>query len=229
MMDRQKIVLIWDSDIVWVESLKAELEKRGFLCEEADSEEELFEWMGTREKPVLCILSKETLEEFYPAIEEAFRILQKSIKIPMVLLLEKDDIKTELSALRAGASEVLMKEREVEIAVERLELLLKKTSGNVYEKSLENAYDTENSKTVFEKEFREIHLTIHEKQVLYELLKHTGQVVGRKELVAKYWTNREEKETRVVDTVVKQLRKKLESTEYQIQGIYGQGYLLKKE
>ena len=218
--EERKAVVLWDIDIVWVEDLKEALKSRGILCDEVDSREELYEMMEKETPPVLCILSEQTLKEAFSTIGEAVGELKKVIGIPMAVVLEKDDTFVELAALRAGAQEVLFKEREVEIAVERILLLLGKREW------MECSGDTEKR---FDRDFIKIHLTNLEKQVLYEMYEKENQVVSRQELLRKFWQERENTGGRVVDTIIKQLRKKLRNTSYQIQGIYGKGYLLRND
>lgn len=209
-----KTVALWDFDIVWLEELREGLGIHGVFCDEIDEREELRKKL--EEKNVFCILSQNIYQEMFPMLQ-----YQKAYLEAIVLVLEHEDTGLELSALRAGVSEVIIKEKGAEIAIERILLLLEKNQNR------KGSIVLQEKKGAFESEFSGIHFTDLENHVLYEMFRKEEQVISREELIQKFW-KQEEKNIRVVDTVMKQLRKKIKKTDYGIQGIYGKGYLLKK-
>ena len=218
--------MIWDTDLVWVEGIRMVLEKRGISCVEADDKKELLESIFN--DPVLCILSKDTLDENSSTFGEILSEYKETLDIPFLLVLEEDDILSELSALQSGADDVLIKRKGMEIAAARIGTVMKRNLKNFYENIPFNENNIENSQILLEQYFSGIQFTPMERKVLFELYKKQENIVSRKELIRKCWKDRMGKDERVVDTVIKQLRKKLKNTTYQIQGIYGQGYLLKE-
>ncbi len=208
-----RTVILWDVDLVWVEELRERLRASGICCEEADDREELRQ-MLCRKSFIICILSEK-------AFAEAWEMFQKGQCCHVVLVLEHEDIEAELLALRVGVLDVLIKEKGAELAAERIRRLIIRTE------EMEWHGLSGEREEIFEKAFSGIHFTNLEKKVLRELFTKEEQVVSRWELICRFW-GKEEKNVRVVDTVVKQLRKKMKNTNYLIQGIYGKGYLLKK-
>lgn len=71
-------------------------------------------------------------------------------------------------------------------------------------------------------------LTLREFEILQELMQRPGEVVARKSLVAKLWGYDGCDETRIVDTHIKNIRKKLGACDC-IETVRGVGYRLKKE
>ena len=67
---------------------------------------------------------------------------------------------------------------------------------------------------------------MREFEILRELMEHGGEVVERKSLVTKLWGYDGCDETRIVDTHMKNLRKKLAGCDY-IDTVRGVGYRLK--
>lgn len=213
-LEKRKTAIFWDYDIVWTEELREGLEVHGLFCDEIDDMEELKRLFSGKEADCVCILAHCFWEDFLKKFS-----FEDVWQPAVVLVLEHEDTEKELRALKAGALEVLIKEKGIEIAVERILRLLKTDAGE------RRNVPTEREQ-LFEKEFLGIHFTNLEKSVLYELFMNEGQVLSRKEFVWKFW--KQEENFRVVDTVVKQLRRKIEGTGYQIKGVYGKGYCLKK-
>ena len=71
-------------------------------------------------------------------------------------------------------------------------------------------------------------LTLREFEILGELLRYPGDIVERRALVTKLWGYDSCDETRIVDTHIKNLRKKLKDCDY-IDTVRGAGYRLKKK
>ncbi len=215
-------IIIWDIDIIWVEDLKSKLQSRGYLCEEVDDKEEFFESLQVVENPILCILSKETMEEFHCNPMEIIREEQRRYHIPAVLISEEDSTDWEIEGIHAGAVEVLFKNRTTRVAEERIISLLDGSRAEWFRNGKEHLMQEPDGKEIF----AGIHFSATEQKVLSAL--YEGKIVRRETLVKKYWADRENKGNRVVDTVVKQLRKKIQNTGYEIKSIYGEGYQLRK-
>ena len=214
MLETRQTVVLWDYDIVWTEELRERLEARGIFCDEIDDTEELRRVFSENKSGCVCILARCFFEEFSGTFS-----FDDEVRPAVVFVLEHEDVEEELRAFRAGALEVLIKEKGAEIAVERIVRLFKTEDR-------ESRSTPTERELLFEKEFSGIHFTNLEKSVLYELFMNEDEVLSRKEFVQRFW--KREESFRVVDTVVKQLRRKIEKTGYRIKGIYGKGYCLKK-
>jgi DNA-binding response OmpR family regulator len=76
-------------------------------------------------------------------------------------------------------------------------------------------------------EGREIELTSHEFDLLYLLASHPGIVFSREALVQRVWGNQTFVSERSVDTLIKRLRRKIESDQMEprfILTVWGSGY-----
>ena len=71
---------------------------------------------------------------------------------------------------------------------------------------------------------REVRLTKKEYMILEYLLKHKGQLIGRNLLLEHSWDMNVDIFTNVVDTHIKNLRKKLGKSGKLIKTVYGSGY-----
>ena len=74
---------------------------------------------------------------------------------------------------------------------------------------------------------RDVELTTNEFQLLYVLLTHVGIVFSREALLSKVWKDKAFVTVRSVDTLVKRLRKKIETSPAEpsvILTVWGAGY-----
>ena len=222
-------VLVWEDDIGWCEQMKNGLAKEGITMQEADNLEALLE--GVQKKDYLAAVL--SLEQF---AEEAkgqrwkaglSEICKKS-RIPVLFVCEGDEGEYELDALNAGAEDYISKEKDIRVFVARVRksFLKKKWIGksntdypDIYEKFSERQVQ------VGEKE---IYLTPKEAAVFHCFLHGKGEIISRDEILAAAWGKQIPECRRVVDTVVKQLRKKMKETKYHIKSNYKLGYSFEK-
>ena len=73
-----------------------------------------------------------------------------------------------------------------------------------------------------------IELTPREFEILQELITHPGKILSRQYLLSKIWKYNYFGDERVIDTHIKNLRKKLNNVDY-IETIRGVGYRIDKE
>lgn len=138
---------------------------------------------------------------------------------PVVLFSEEPDIQKELAALEAGAADYVTRQMDVRVTAARLYAAARIPK---YTRAV-----TEDRKQQFVSiDDAVIQLTQLESAVFHCLLQKKGSVLSRKELFQQGWSGRQVKNMRVVDTVVKQLRKKLQKTRFAIAAKYNLGYVL---
>ena len=82
--------------------------------------------------------------------------------------------------------------------------------------------NTKNYKLIIEKE--EIELTLKEFKILHLLISSYPNVVSREQIIEKVWEYEYFEDTRVIDTHVKNLRKKIKAN--YIKTVKGIGYVL---
>ena len=66
--------------------------------------------------------------------------------------------------------------------------------------------------------------TPKESAVLSLLASYSGRIIPRQEIIQSIWNGNQRKESRSLDTIIKQLRKKIKKYGLQIKNKYGEGY-----
>lgn len=243
-------IILWDNDIGWCERLRRELEKEEIVTEEVEDRADLWRKLTecredvrfyqsqgrepyfslNRDEILAIVLSEEQLMEELPdEWQEELRKICNSGIAPVLFVGEQEDEEQEFLVFSMGVSDYFSREKALRICVARIfasvgkgywwrandkiewEIMLDKKRCQFYYKKLSFA------------------LTPKEYMVLACLLAGGGEVVTRRELLLAAWEKDALECDRVLDTVIKQLRNKLKSTEYIICSKYGVGYAIKRK
>lgn len=215
-----KEIFLLDDDVVWNEKLSKKIEAKGSRILEIDSVEEYIEKQGGDEW-ALCLFDVDTLVELY---DDSWKEVIKKIcdkGVPIVLLAQQGSEADELLALKLGIKDYFEKTKELDILWERCKLAIMKKEPRRTNRILL----FEHSRTI-QCLGKKITLTPLEFLVFSELYRHKGDVVSRTSLMEVGWSNRQPANTRVLDTVIRQLRCKCEDLPIHIGTIYQKGYCL---
>lgn len=247
----KKCVLIWDDDICWEEQLKRELAKEKITTEEIDSLRILNDKICNNGKYSALIIALEQLiqehmeerfnawitrEEFFASNHTGvlkdghwctcLQELCGQMDIPVYLVAVQEDILQEMAAFEAGVADYFWREKDIRAVAARIKAgicIREKVSVNagmdVREEALTHTVYIEKHKIV---------LTELEFHVFHCLLQNVGQIVLRERIFEEIWQKKDTKNIRVVDTIVKQLRRKLKETQFVILSKYKLGYLLEQ-
>lgn len=213
-------IYLLDDDVVWNEKLSKKIEAKGSRILEIDSVEEYIEKQSGDEW-ALCLLDIDTLVELY---DDLWKEVIKNLcdkGVPIVLLAQQESEEDELLSLRMGIRDYFEKTKELDILWERCKLAIMKKGLRRTNRILL----FEHSRTIQYLE-KKIILTPLEFLVFSELYRHKGEVVSRTSLMEVGWANRQPANTRVLDTVIRQLRCKCEDVPIHIGTIYQKGYCL---
>ena len=213
-------IFFLDEDVVWNEKLSKKIEVKGRRVLEIDSVEEYIEKQRGEEWP-LCLLDVDTLKEIYgDAWKEVVKELCEK-DVPVVLLAQRESREEELLALKLGVRDYFEKAKGMEILWERCKLAMMKNE----KKKMNQILLFEHERTIQYLE-QKIRLTPLEFLVFSELYRQKGGAVTRKKLMQVGWSKRQPANTRVLDTVIRQLRRKCKSLPIKIGTIYQQGYCM---
>lgn len=228
-------VLIWDTDVVWTEGLKRSLEMENMQYQEVDSVEE-YKRLSYSSRYSACILSMEALKEqvtevaereetYWETVWERLEDLCMMSPLPVILMTEKQDDEQEIQAFRRGVSDYMVKGRNPLVCLARIQAVIRSRSFPVNQREELLLDKTSHQMLVGEERIR---LTNREYSVLSYLYANFNRAVDRETLLEQVWNSKNEENKRVVDTVVKQLRRKLITTPYEICSVYKLGYQLQK-
>ncbi|GAH28285.1 unnamed protein product [marine sediment metagenome] len=162
--------------------------------------------------------------------EEICKKIRKDKNNAYILMLTaKKQIDDIVGGLNCGADDYLTKPFEFSELIARIRALLRRNAKNK-----ENMLHSLNIKLYLDKEkvmvgSREVKLTKKEFMVLEYLLRNKGQVLSRNQILEHAWDRNVDIFTNVVDTHIKNLRRKLGKSGLRIESIYGSGYRINED
>ncbi len=220
-----KILIIEDEKLI-ADSLKKGLEQHKFSVDTAYNGKDGYLLAQQFEYDVII------LDLMLPDIqgEEICQKLRKDkINTYILMLTAKKQIDDIVSGLNYGADDYLTKPFEFSELLARIRALIRRTSENK-----ENILYTSDIKLYLDKEkvfigSKEIKLTKKEFMVLEYFLRNKGQVLSRNQILEHAWDRNVDIFTNVVDTHIKNLRRKLGKRNSTIEAIYGSGYRIKDD
>ena len=222
-------ILIADDDQIVHEALGIYLKAEGFEPVDAfDGQEALS--MITPEI-VLCVL-----DIMMPKMSgiEVCREIRKSSQLPILMLTAKGEEIDRIVGLELGADDYIVKPFSPREVVARIKAVLRRTSE---QPKADNNVISYNGLVIDLKSYtvtlrgEPVICTPKEIEILYMLASNPGQVFTREQLLSRVWGYDFAGETRTVDTHLKRIRAKLDSTNlgWSIKTIYGVGYKFEVE
>jgi len=224
---KQKTILICDDSIAIHESLTDYLRADGFCAVSVyDGESALKKLAETQIDLVI-------LDIMLPRMfgTDVCREIRKTSDVPIIILSAKGDEADRIIGLELGADDYVAKPfspRELSL---RAEKLLRRSGGHGPAEELRCA-----ELTVFPDRYEayacgiRLNLLPKEFGLLCYLVRNTGKVITREQLLNAIWGYNYYGDVRVVDTQIKRLRQKLptENVHFCLRTIYGVGYKLEE-
>ena len=156
---------------------------------------------------------------------EVCKRIRENGDVPVIMLTALGSEKHQLRGYQMQIDEFVTKPVSMPLLIQKVEAVLRRTMKQ--EQCLcfaKLVLDVKGHKVTAAGDA--VELTLREFEILRELMEHGGEVVERKSLVTKLWGYDGCDETRIVDTHMKNLRKKLAGCDY-IDTVRGVGYRLK--
>nr|WP_240546384.1 response regulator transcription factor [Paenibacillus artemisiicola] len=147
---------------------------------------------------------------------------------PILLLTARDAVKDRVEGLRAGADDYMIKPFAFEELEARLIALFRRQDRSYHSSDILTLGEISANLDRFEvtRKGATILLTRREFQLLVCLMRHSGQVLSREQLLDHVWGLASNVTLNVVDATIRLLRKKVDGP-YEIkciQSVYGAGY-----
>lgn len=211
-------IILCGHDLLWDAKLKKEFAGENIFITCADSTEDaiingsIFPFLNTG--IIVC-----PVEDFLEFIEYApdRADLHVTKDMPPVFAIAIDySADDELAALRNGCFDYQLKTAPVKILAQRIRNKLNSMPQN------SNIYYDLDTKNIFA-DGHLVNLTNREREVLYILACNKGMPVPKEIILKEVWGNSFNGSIRVIDTVIKQLRKKLAGSNVEITTHYGRG------
>ena len=162
---------------------------------------------------------------------EVLKEIRDTFNIPVLLLSAKGSQSDRIAGLETGADDYVTKPfslRELSIRIQRI---LERLQGNKGADNLSfsdlTLYPEDNRATVIN---QVVELTPKETRVLSFLLGRAEKLASREQILNAVWGYEYFGDTRVVDTLIKRIRKKIifPGIHFTIQTVYGSGYMIEE-
>ena len=181
------------------------------------------------------LIEKETfdlilLDIMLPGVD-GFDIMEyiRPLKIPVIFITAKGDVKDRVKGLRLGAEDYLVKPFAFDELLARLRVLLRRKSGAVSDVITIADLVVDCAGRTVERAGRPVTLSSKEFAVLEYLARNSGVVLSREKISRHIWNYDYEGGSNVVDVYIRYLRKKLDEgfEPKLIHTVRGAGYVLR--
>ena len=168
------------------------------------------------------------LDGMLPDIDgfDILRTIRKTSDVPAIILSARESERDQLSGFRLGADNYITKPFLLSVLKEQIHALLTR-SGRLKENKPDLSRGALLLNTVERKVYldgRLITMTPREYDLLYFFIQNERIVLSRNTILDRVWGDSWFGDLRTVDTIVKQLRKKLDGHSDYIVSVYGVGY-----
>lgn len=226
-------IYLLDADVATKQLITWHLEKEGYLVTAFEVADDL--WLDFMENKlnvdalILDIIVSGSMDGL-----ELCQKIRTISEMPIIFVSEKADVADRIIGLESGADDYLTKPFDPRELVVRLNTLMRRagavgqSSGSGEEKYQVGDIEIDAAKRACLVGGKEVTLTNNEYLLLTFLIKNKNISFMRKELIQKIWGYDYVGESRMIDDLVKRLRKKLKIVESQVEiiTVWGYGYRL---
>ncbi|MDP4092133.1 MAG: response regulator transcription factor [Bacillota bacterium] len=153
--------------------------------------------------------------------------IRKTSDVPIIMLTALDSEAHQVKGFNLSIDDYVSKSTSIQIILHKVAAVLRRTSLQESEKLIFCDISMDDKTHMTYVYGQELELTLREFEILRELLLRPGEVVARKYLLDKLWNYNYYGDARIVDTHIKNIRKKLGGADC-IEAVRGVGYKLKK-
>ena len=219
-------VLVVDDEKMIVKGLKFSLMQDYSVVDCAYDGEEALEYAKNNEYDIIL------LDIMLPKIDGygVCEVIRQKSNVPIIMLTALDNEENQIKGLDLQADDYITKPFSMPVLLRKIAAVLRRSSRQddvpqtISYKDL--TLDLDGYKVYNGQE--SIDLTPREFEILRELLTHKGRILTRQNLLQTLWKYEFFGEERIIDTHIKNLRKKLGTADY-IETIRGVGYRIDKE
>lgn len=159
---------------------------------------------------------------------DVLRELRRVSDVPVIMLTARSSVEDQMSGFEKGADDYITKPYTLELVKLHIEAVLKRAgklkNGREFGKI---SVDLDGQKVFWKDTY--IETTRKEYELLLYFMEHSNIVLPRNTILDAVWGYDYVGDIRTVDTLVKQLRKKLTEECTYIKSVYGVGYLFEEE
>lgn len=229
-------VLLCDPDLVWTERLSLQLKQHGITVKIARELEEL--WCIPEETKGILVSCQELKSMLFwgetdrkeAVSKESYSSTIRSLCLQgkkVILIMPELNYETECVCLQAGASECIHKEQPMELMIQRILLAFQE---EIHREQLWFGgvqLEQKTGQLLFQGD--SVNLTTMEQAVLEHLFIHGNELAEKRDILLQVWGEQSDLCVQRLDTIIKQIRHKLNKFPIGIYTRYGKGYYLECE
>lgn len=155
---------------------------------------------------------------------EILKEIRQRSKVPVIMVTARNSVQDQLQNFENGADDYITKPYVLSIVKVHIEAVLKRMGKLQKQITADGIVLEPESRKAF-CDGEKLILTPREYDVLEYLICNRKRVQGRERILEALWGYHYVGDTRTVDTIIKQLRKKLGKYGVYIKSVYGVGYL----
>lgn len=227
-MEKEKyMIFVVEDDEKLRKTLEDFLQATGFCVMTAqDGQEALDVYFANNQKIDLILL-----DGMLPKVDgyDVLKQIREYSDVPIIMLTARESEEDQLKGLENGADNYITKPFLLKVLKAHMEVLLKRSNRKRSEK-------IQRGKIQIEKEYRKVYLdgellvmTPKEYDLLLYFIENENIVLSREAILNAVWGFDYDGDMRTIDTLVKQLRKKMTEKAPYIQSVYGVGYRFEVE
>lgn len=139
------------------------------------------------------------------------REIRKKSNVPIIVVTSRNSDIDELMSMNLGADDFIVKPYNTSILLARIESVLRRTNGDGQKQqiSLNDLY-LDTSKCIASYQDKQTELSKNEFKILYMLMKNSGRIISRDEIMNELWQSDEFVDDNTLTVNINRLRKKLE-------------------
>ncbi|WP_040214293.1 response regulator transcription factor [Clostridium polynesiense] len=218
-------IFVVEDDLKIKTELMTLLKRYGYKCIESKEFENIVEEVLKSDAQLVLLDINLPFFDGYHVCRE----IRKKSHIPIIVVTSRDSEMDELMSMNLGADDFITKPYNTQILLARISSLLKRAYNMDTIKTLTHKGVTlDLSKSTASYEGKEVELTKNELRILNLLIKNSGVILPRDEIMNDLWQSDEFVDDNTLTVNINRLRKKLEEI-----GVYnylitkrGQGYLV---
>lgn len=227
-MATEKNVLVVDDEAMIRESVSAYIMKQGYHVFTAGDGKEALEIFQNH--PIIFVI----LDLMMPGMsgEEVCQAIRRQSRAPIIMLTAKTQEDDVLNGLNIGADDYVTKPFSVKQLYARMEAILRRAAGDLKPLAEKFSWNDNDLQIDFEhnevrKQGELLSLTPSEWKILSALIKHPQKVFSRDNLIDLVFGPDFDGYDRVIDTHIKNLRRKVETAPKKpvyVKTVHGLGY-----
>ncbi len=223
---KKNLILIVEDEEKLARTMCDFLRLHGYEVSIAEEGQEALQFFFEHKNAVDLIL----LDIMLPGMNgyEVLRELRQSSDVPVIMLTARSSVEDQMSGFEKGADDYITKPYTLELVKLHIEAVLKRAGKlKSYMKFGNISVDLDGQKVFWKETY--VETTRKEYELLLYFMEHSNIVLQRNTILDAVWGYDYVGDMRTVDTLVKQLRRKLTEECTYIKSVYGVGYLFEEE